>query len=197
MPMNTETEYPNFPFWKTLWGYFQPWRWHLLGAILLNLIVGVAITIETAIPIEEKVSQEFSEKAEQLGRRAFSLSMTNSIESIKVEGLSYVFYAILAYMGSLLYLKSRLSIGELLGFLSAFTLLRGPLANIFQASVLQGAAHAGLNRIESVFQEQSTTPDPPAAARPVLPAQPIVTFEDVSFAYEDRPTLSHVSFTIP
>ena len=78
-PMNTETEYPNFSFWKTLWGYFQPWRWHLLGAILLNLIVGLAITIETAIPIEEKVSQEFSEKAEQLGRRAFSLSMTNII----------------------------------------------------------------------------------------------------------------------
>lgn len=375
--MNTETECPNFPFWKTLWGYFQPWRWHLFGAILLNLIVGLAITIETAIPkyltdsvlmghqemgrkawlaavillfylgdvlvlrmglyfigsriftlasqqmlsrlrsrffshinslclrfharknsgelfsylfgapltaivtylgfvtntvpysiftligtlalvgswnlsmtgvlaicllgnillsiragnkikniqqdyqqfestlsgqtadllrgtrfikmmgLEEKVSKEFSEKAEQLGRRAFSLSMTNSIESIKVEGLSYVFYAILAYMGSLLYLKSRLSVGELLGFLSAFTLLREPLHSIFQASVLQGAAHAGLNRIETVFREQTMTPDPPATQRPVLPDQPSVTFEDVSFSYEDRPTLSHVSFTIP
>jgi ABC-type multidrug transport system fused ATPase/permease subunit len=375
--MNPEPESANFPFWKTLWNYFQPWRWHLVGAISLNLIVGFAITIETAIPkyltdnvlmghqetgrkawlaavillvylgdvlilrmglyfvgsrifnlasqqmlsrlrsrffshinylclrfharknsgelfsylfgapltaivnylgfvtntvpysiftlagtlalvgswnlsmtavlsvcllgniilsvragkkiknfqrdyqqfestlsgetadllrgtrfikmmgLEEKVSKEFSQKAEQLGRRAFWLSMTNSIEGIKVEGLGYLFYAILAYMGSLLYLKSRLTIGELLGFLSAFTLLRGPLNSIFQASVLQGAAHAGLNRIETVFHEQTTTPDPPASQRPVLPARPAVTFDDVSFAYEDRPTLSHVSFTIP
>lgn len=39
-----------FPFWSTLWRYFRPWKYRLILAMSLNMIVGLAITLQTAIP---------------------------------------------------------------------------------------------------------------------------------------------------
>lgn len=146
--------------------------------------------------LEDKVSEAFTHKAEQLANRSFRLLMTNRFEGMKVEGLGYIFYAMLAWVGTLLFLENKITIGEVLGFLSAFTLLQGPLNTIFQAAVMMGSAQAGLNRIETVFNERSTTPSP-VNAEPTLSLTPSLTFANVNFAYEDRPTLNNVNFTIP
>ncbi len=146
--------------------------------------------------LEDKVSETFTYKAEQLANRSFRLLITNRFESMKVEGLGYIFYAMLAWVGTLLFLENKITIGEVLGFLSAFTLLQGPLNSIFQAAVLMGSAQAGLNRIETVFNERTTTPAP-IKDEPALSATPSLAFANVSFFYEDRPTLNQVDFTIP
>jgi ABC-type multidrug transport system fused ATPase/permease subunit len=122
--------------------------------------------------------------------------MTNRFEGMKVEGLTFIFYALLAWVGALLFLENKITIGEVLGFLSAFTLLQGPLTTIFQAAVLKGSAQAGLNRIETVFTERTTTPAP-LKNEPTVSATPGLAFANVSFSYEDRPTLHQVNFSIP
>jgi ABC-type multidrug transport system fused ATPase/permease subunit len=146
--------------------------------------------------LEDKVSEAFSHKAEQLANRSFRLLMTNRFEGMKVEGLTFIFYALLAWVGTLLFLENKITIGEVLGFLSAFTLLQGPLTTIFQAAVLKGSAQAGLNRIETVFTERTTTPAP-LKNEPTVSATPGLAFANVSFSYEDRPTLHQVNFSIP
>ena len=40
----------TFPFWKTLWRYFQNSRGLVLGALGLNIVCGLAITAQNAIP---------------------------------------------------------------------------------------------------------------------------------------------------
>ena len=40
----------TFPFWKTLWRYFQNSRGLVLGALTLNMVCGLAITAQNAIP---------------------------------------------------------------------------------------------------------------------------------------------------
>ena len=40
----------TFPFWKTLWRYFQNSRGLVLGALALNMVCGLAITAQNAIP---------------------------------------------------------------------------------------------------------------------------------------------------
>jgi ABC-type multidrug transport system fused ATPase/permease subunit len=40
----------KFPFWKTLWRYFQNSRGLVLGALALNMVCGLAITAQNAIP---------------------------------------------------------------------------------------------------------------------------------------------------
>lgn len=172
---------------------YQQYESHISGETA-DLLRGTRII--KMLAIEDKVSERFSDKAQQLANRAFTLNMTQRVEHMKVEGLSYFFYAALAWVGTILYLQETVTVGEVLGFLSAFTVLQGPLNTIFQVAVLMGASHAGLNRIETVFTEESKTPDP-SLPEPVLSPTPTIRFDHVWFAYEDRPTLEDVDFEIP
>jgi len=178
---------------RTLRREYQQYESHISGETA-DLLRGTRII--KMLAIEDKVSERFSGKAQQLANRAFNLNMTQRVEHMKVEGLSYFFYAALAWVGTLLYLREAVTVGEVLGFLSAFTVLQGPLNSIFQVAVLMGSAHAGLNRIETVFTEESETPNP-SLPEPTPSPTPTVSFDHVWFSYEDRPTLEDVHFEIP
>jgi ATP-binding cassette subfamily B protein/subfamily B ATP-binding cassette protein MsbA len=104
--------------------------------------------------------------------------------------------AAVLYAGGVLGLAGRLSIGDLIVFVTYLASLYGPINSLSQTvGLVQGAA-AGARRVFEILDAQPEVRDAPGA-RSLGPVRGGVRFEDVSFAYGAAPdelALRGVSF---
>jgi ABC-type multidrug transport system fused ATPase/permease subunit len=156
--------------------------------------------------MEEQVSTTFDQVAQDLGRKSYERDIRQHIEWMKQEGFFYLAYAALMAACTWRYLAGShevdgrmahdVTTGQILGFLLAFQQLQQPTQFLFTSFTLWGGAQASIDRIGTVLQQASTTPDPVGPEQPV-PHGGEIDFRGVTFAYDSAPVISDVSLKIP
>ncbi|MFD4863971.1 ABC transporter ATP-binding protein [Streptomyces sp. NPDC058412] len=111
-------------------------------------------------------------------------------------------FLLVLLVGAVRVSDGSMSVSELVAFLLFATYLVMPLAGLFNALSLIQRGLGSLRRIEDVLRlpveqdPEDGTPVPlpgPAAS----PATPLLELRRVSFAYDDRPVLRDISFSVP
>lgn len=99
-----------------------------------------------------------------------------------------------------LHQEGVLSLAYLLGVLLFVFDLFGPLKALYGEATRLTVMNAALDRIEAVLDEPELSDNGkqhiPAQAQPGQPGQPEVLFNDVTFAYQDKEVLHHISFAM-
>ena len=85
--------------------------------------------------------------------------------------------------------------GEFMSFFTAMALTFQPIRRLGDLAGLWQVAAASLVRIYTLFDTQSDTTRPAVSIAMPAPGAPRIEFQDVSFAYPDRPVLNGLSFT--
>ena len=148
--------------------------------------------------MEEQVALDFDRQALAIGKKSYERDVLSHIEYMKQEGFSYFCYAALLAACTWRYLGHYIDLGTVAACLASFAGLNWPIQTIFQAFSLWGGAEASINRIGTVLDTPSTTPDPEHAAAAAVPTRAEIVFDHVSFAYEPgQPVLRDLSLTIP
>ena len=146
--------------------------------------------------MEEQIAGEFREQVALIGRKGYERDIRGHQEYMKQELYGYIAFAAVMAACVWRYSHGAITIGQVSGFLLAYTQLQGPLTGVSQAFTLWGSAQASIERIGAVLRETSTTPDPVPVAAGVPPAGELA-LRDVHFAYDDKPVLHGIDLRIP
>ena len=103
--------------------------------------------------------------------------------------------ALLVAGGFLIAGGSRFTAEVFITYLVLFTQLINPVKTIADASASFKKGFASLDRIDELLQTDVTITESPNAI-PVRELKEEIRFENVEFAYEDKPVLKHISFSI-
>ncbi|MBI1800651.1 MAG: ABC transporter ATP-binding protein [Chloroflexi bacterium] len=102
--------------------------------------------------------------------------------------------AILLGLGGQAVMRGEISVGTLVAFNSYIVMLALPVQRLgFLVNMLSNAGASG-ERLYEILDEPSKVQEKPDALT-LESVQGLVRFEDVTFAYGERPVLRHVSFT--
>ena len=197
----------------------------LLGALLLNVWIGRGASSEIrvlnqsfqslessvsgrasellrgqkAVKIlgaEESVVERFRQDAENIGSKSYEVQVRSHLQSLKSEAIQVVSYAVLAVVGTVLFVNGRVQLGEIVATMASYASIQPMIGILFQCALAQGGAHAGLNRIESILAHRTSTPEPVAKQIELL-QRPSVELRNVVFAYQDSPVLHGISLEVP
>lgn len=99
-------------------------------------------------------------------------------------------------------LEGELPLSAFMSFLAAVLMAFQPIRSISGVTALLAQGSVALQRVYAAIDEQPVVANRPEAtdlpAEAIkVPSQPIIRFENVSFAYGDVPTLTDVSFDVP
>ena len=148
--------------------------------------------------MEEHVASDFDRQALVIGQKSYERDVLSHIEYMKQEGFSYFCYSALLAACTWRYLDNHIDLGTVAACLTSFAGLNWPMQTVFQAFSLWGGAEASINRIGTVLDTPSTTPDPDHAMSTPVPMGGVIVFDRVSFAYVAGQTvLQDLSITIP
>lgn len=104
------------------------------------------------------------------------------------------FFAVLMLGGAEVAAGER-TIGEFMSFFTAMALTFQPIRRLSDLAGLWQVAKASLARIYTLFDTESTSTRPAQSRALPAPGAPEIRFENVRFAYPDRPVLDGLSFT--
>jgi len=146
--------------------------------------------------MEDSASREFGAQVRMIATKSYERDVKFHVEYMKQETVDYLFFAVLMTVCVWRHAGGHITVGEVTGFLMAYSQLQGPFAMLSQAFTLFGGAQASIERISEVMRAASTTPDPVGTELPV-PAAGEVEFRGVHFAYEERTVLNGIDARIP
>ncbi|MBL8992309.1 MAG: ABC transporter ATP-binding protein, partial [Spirochaetia bacterium] len=148
--------------------------------------------------MEQKVDDNFHAQADRIGRKSYERDVKSHMLVMTQEGFGYAAYAVLMVLCTWAYLRNKITLGQVTGYLVAYNSLQGPMQSLFTSFTLWGGSQASLERIGKVLAESSSTPDPDAhRAVPEPPSRGTLRFEHVSFSYDaGQPVLKDVSLEI-
>ncbi len=153
-----------------------------------------AIHVVQAFTREAEVHREFVEKSSESLSENLRLYLFQTVYSGAVNILIASGTALVIYVGALHVLEHRLSVGELVVFVTYLASLYAPINQLFQTYGQVQSAVAGMRRcLELLELEPEITDRPDARAAGRLRGE--VEFRDVTFAYgPGDPVLKHISF---
>ena len=144
---------------------------------------------------QEEARAQFAEVNSRLQKHAFKAQFLSSLMSPLISLTTYLSIGIIAVIGCFSILGGTLSVGDLQAFIRYIWQVNDPLSQVSQLSAQIQAAFAGLKRIVEILDEPEE--EPVANPVPLLaPAKGEVTFEHVSFAYDDTPVIRDFNVTV-
>lgn len=146
--------------------------------------------------MEESASQEFDSQIRMISAKSYERDVRFHIEYMKQETADYLFFAFLMACCAWRHVDGHITLGQVTGFMLAYSQLQGPLSSISQAFMLFGGAQASIERIGEVMRAASTTPDPVGGELDVPPAGEL-ELRGVHFAYEQKMVLNGIDIRIP
>ncbi len=166
---------------------------YVLFDVILQMLRGIRVIKAYRGETEE------SRTAIEKGRRYFD----ELVEMVRIRGLATVVLESLAGLGIVVVvvvggvqvMRASLEWPELLAFIMALRALHGPLNNINNAYVEIKRFGAAVQRITDVLDARPEVPDRPDA-RPLTARPERITFEGVSFSYQDTTVIDEVSFEV-
>jgi len=139
----------------------------------------------------ENENQQYQNITNRLYRRKDLASPLSEVLGIAVV------VVVLWYGGSLvLNQKSPLDAEVFIAFIVIFSQLIQPAKKLVAAFYNIQKGSASLERIENILQTQSTIQVDEKDAKPIHNLKQQITFKNVSFAYDQNPTLSQLNFNI-
>ncbi|MEF2967675.1 ABC transporter ATP-binding protein [Paenibacillus sp. M1] len=149
-----------------------------------------------AFRYEEHSFAEFSAQNEQLYQTGVKSQFYSSLSNPATRLVNNVTFSIIAMIGSVMVILSRITVGDLSSFLIYANLFAKPFNEITGVITQLQSATASAQRIFRVLDEPAETPDRPDAVD--LPqAQGLIEFRDVRFAYEqERPLIKALNLTV-
>ena len=157
------------------------------------------IRVLKAYTREESEASAFEAESSAYRERMLSLARIDAAwrpAFLLVIGLSQI---LVVWMGGRLVAEGLITIGNIVEYIIYVALMTWPVAALgFVISMVQRAS-ASIDRINAVLDTEPAIKDGPATDHSVQEIQGRVTFENVSFRYEDSPTwaLENISFDIP
>jgi len=112
--------------------------------------------------------------------------VTPLIEVISMVGLGVVIIFIF---------KTQTSISDFVGFLTGMLLFFVPIKKLASVHILFEQATPGVQRLINILNVEPTVKEP-VSPKPWSGFRSAITFENVSFAYEDRPVIRNLNLTI-
>lgn len=142
---------------------------------------------------EDRVIGEFEERNKKL-RHTGSWAMTISGFIPKVMNmLNFLSFGLIALVGGLLAVQGIITVGVIVIFTEYARQFTRPLNELSNQFNILLSAVAGAERVFNVMDEkQEETDEQDAEVLPETTGH--ITFDDVSFAYEDTPILNHITF---
>ena len=148
--------------------------------------------------MEEQVALTFTEQARQISSKTYERDIKSHREWMKQEAFSYLMFVVLMLVCAWRYAEGHATLGVVIAVFMSFNTLLGPLQQLFQAMTLWGSAQASIERIGTVLNAASTTPDPAVAVVPVaVPPAGDIRFDQVHFAYGEQAVLCGIDLHIP
>lgn len=165
-----------------------------INSFLSEAISGIAIL--QLFGRQQRARSDFEEMSETfLTRTLAQIRLFGTFMPI-TEFLSSAAIALILWYGGGEILRERLTIGELVAFISYMKLFFQPLRELSQKYSIVQSAMASAERIFDLLDTKSSITDP---ARPVAPPnwRGELTFSDIGFAYQpDRPVLEDISLKL-
>ncbi len=153
-----------------------------------------AIRTVQAFAREEEELRRFDERAARSVEANVRLTQAQVSSSFVVGVITAVGTVAMIWIGGQRVLADRLSVGELLVFISYVGMLYGPMHTISGLSNTVSGARARFRRVAEILETRPTIRDR-AGARPFVSCQGVVRFEQVVFGYDpQRPVLKGVEF---
>jgi ABC-type multidrug transport system fused ATPase/permease subunit len=143
---------------------------------------------------EAQEAEVFSGGVERLLQNVIRSLTAISLMSLSATSLMGVVGATVMFVGARQMLGGTLTLGEFMTFTAFLAFLVAPMFQVVGIGTQITEALAGLDRTQEVLHERPEDADPKRAAA-VGPVHGLVSFENVTFAYEPgKPVLHDVSF---
>lgn len=143
--------------------------------------------------IEDEIHNNFENYVRELKNKGVKLSFTQWLEQAKPEFTQQVGIAAVYLVGAFSCIYRGLSIGELTAFISSMSIIMTTLTSWFNINLMRSNAEASLDRITSVLQTESSTPETRLYHSLEVEEQsarkkglPCIEFKDVTFGYDNR-----------
>lgn len=155
--------------------------------------------------MEDIAVENFDKRLAEMKRAGVKSSFTNSLEYLKPEFTQYLGIAVVYAVGGIYCITSGLTVGVLYAFLSSMTSILGIISSWLSIGVQKTAAEVALDKIRTVMEENTTTPELPVGETRSIEVErrsalatgkPCISFKDVTFAYDNRPIFSHFNCDI-
>ncbi|MBE5040896.1 ABC transporter ATP-binding protein [Ructibacterium gallinarum] len=149
--------------------------------------------------IEDDIYTNFEKYMSTLKNKGVSLSFTQWVENAKPEFTQNFGTALIYFVGAFSCIYRGLTVGELVAFVSSMGIILNSLNLWFNVNLIRSNAEAGLERITTVLNIQTTTPEKTEHLRDIEIEKekakrnqtPCIAFHDVSFGYDNRKILEH------
>ncbi|MBQ9129253.1 MAG: ABC transporter ATP-binding protein, partial [Clostridia bacterium] len=155
--------------------------------------------------IEEDTIQQFNEKVDDLKETSLRYTMRNYFEAVKPEYTHYFGIGVVYLVCSILCIKGEITVGVFYAFLSSMATILSTLSSWLNVAMTQPMAAEALERVTRIIDENSTTPEVREEARRSLAVErahaqnegePCIAFNDVTFAYDEKPVFENFSCKI-
>ena len=144
---------------------------------------------------KDQAQARFEEINGRLQKHAFKAQFLSSMMSPLISLTAYLSIGVAAVIGCFLILAGSLTVGNLQAFIRYIWQVNDPLTQVSQLSSQIQAAFAGMKRIVEFLDEPEEI-EVPAHKRLPGPARGEVTFEHVSFAYDNTPVIRDFNITV-
>ena len=150
--------------------------------------------------IEDEIHNNFEGHILNLRNKGIQLTFTQWVENAKPEFTQHAGIAVIYLVGAFSCVYRGLSIGELTAFISSMTLIMNTLTTWFNINLLRSNAEASLDRIDSILNSQTSTPETQRHHSLEIEKEsakaknlPCIEFKNVSFGYDNRKIFSDFS----
>jgi len=135
---------------------------------------------------EGYVLDGFSRRADTLLRAERRAQLTSQLATVATNTLFALGFALALGFGASLYVQGTVTIGTVFLLATYARMIFEPLENIREQAQSLQQATAAIGRVDALLRLQQGVRDAPAAARVVLPSEPLaVEFDRVSFRYDE------------
>ena len=151
-----------------------------------------SIRLIKAYKLERQATARFAQHARQLVHHGMKQIQAKELINPLIETIGAVGLGVL-----LVYIIYSGKTGsELAVFVGAVALIYTPIKKVAGLHVYYQQASVGVERLMKIFEEQPTVVEP-VAAKTLKPFAREVRFENVTFAYDDRPVLRNFNLVVP
>lgn len=143
---------------------------------------------------QTKERQRFFKASNGNRQQAMKLALAESISTPVVQMLVAVAMALLVFLALQPEIIAVMTAGEFIAFIIAAGMLTKPLRSLTEVnSILQ----QGIAAAQSIFFLLDETPEPDDSQQQLLQPKGDITFQQLGFAYQDKPILEDIELTLP
>ncbi|MFB3897648.1 MAG: ABC transporter ATP-binding protein [bacterium] len=164
-----------------------------VNVVMQETISGVRVV--KAFGMENYEADRFSQKAKQLFSQTMKVIRITASASPVMEFLGAVGIVITFWLGAYFVLRGQLTVGTFASFLVALGLFYQPVKRLTEANNMLQRGLPGAQRVFEIIDTPSDIQEMPNAT--VLPRmQQQISFQKVSFAYNQNPVLQNINLTV-